>query len=131
MPTRQHNDYTPSADPETALLQRELHEAYQTLRALQRQLGKEQHRHAEAARAHAKTIENLAEAGRERALLREDRERWRERAEHAPLPFKIGGLTLDLTEAEIDAIRKAIARLHAADAERRRAWEAALDAREG
>lgn len=108
-------------------MQHELSEAYQTIRALQRQLAKEQQRHSEVVRAHKKTVANLAEAGRERGLLEEDRAQWRARAEHAPLPFKIGGLTLDLTPEEISAIRKALARLHHGDAERMRAWDAALD----
>ncbi|HNP71364.1 MAG TPA: hypothetical protein PKK15_09655 [Kouleothrix sp.] len=135
MPETHHEPYTPSPDPEVALLQRELSEAYKTIGALTRQLGKEQQRHAEIVRAHKKTIENLAEAGREHAALEQDLELWRSRAENAAVPFKIGGLTLDLTPDEARAIRKAMARLHhpdaGGDAERMKAWNAALDPLEG
>lgn len=127
MAERSNNHYTASDDPEIARLQHELSEAYQTIRALQRQLNKEQQRHNEVVRAHKKTVANLAEAGRERGELEHERDQWRTRAEFAPVPFKIGGLTLDLTTEEIDAIRKAITRLHHGDAERIRAWDSALD----
>lgn len=127
--------YIPSPDPETALLQHELGEAYKTIRALTRQLNKEQQRHDEILRAHKKTVANLAEAGREHTALEQDLRAWRSRAENAAVPFKIGGLTLDLTPDEVRAIRKAMARLHhpdaGGDAERMKSWNAALDPLEG
>src|SRR5215211_6981373 len=93
-------------DPDVAWLQRELSEAHKTIRTLLRQLSKQQERHAETARAYNKTVANLAEAGRESTLLEHDRDMWRARAEHATVPFKIGGLTLELSPDEISAIRK-------------------------
>ncbi len=126
------NPETPTPhDPDVALLQNELSEAHKTIRTLLRQLAKEQQRHAETVRAYDKTIANLAEAGRERTTLERERDMWRSRAEGAAVPFKIGGLTLELTPDEISAIRKAMARLHhpdaGGDAERMKDWNAALD----
>ncbi|MBK9942114.1 MAG: hypothetical protein U0Z44_20680 [Kouleothrix sp.] len=131
MPATNHEHYTPSADPETALLQHELSEAHKTIRALTRQLAKEQQRLLETSRAHKKTVVNLAEAGREQVSLAQDRDTWKARAERSGLPFTIGGLTLELTPEEAQAIHKALARLYQADAdgnaERLRAWDAALE----
>jgi hypothetical protein len=118
-------------DPDVALLQNELSEAHKTIRTLLRQLTKEQQRHAETVRAYDKTVANLVEAGRERTALERERDMWRSRAEGAAVPFKIGGLTLELTPDEVSAIRKAMARLHhpdaGGDAERMKDWNAALD----
>ena len=118
-------------DPDVAWLQQELSEAHKTIRTLLRQLDKEQRRHAETVRAYDKTVANLVEAGRENTALERERNMWRSRAEGGAMPFKIGGLTLELTPAEVSAIRKAMARLHHPDAggdlERMKAWNAALD----
>lgn len=122
-------------DPDVAWLQHELSEAHKTIRTLLRQLSKEQQRHAETVRAYDKTVANLVEAGRENTALERERNMWRARAEDSAMPFKIGGLTLDLTPAEVSAIRKAMARLHHPDAggdlERMKAWNSALDPLEG
>src|SRR5215213_4914752 len=92
-------------------LQNELNEALKTIRSLRRQLNKELQRQAETERAQNMTISNLADGGL--------------------TPFHVGGLTIDLTPAEVGAIRKAMARLHhpdtGGDAERMKAWNAALD----
>ena len=118
-------------DPEVVLLQRELSEAHKTIRTLLRQLSKQQERHAETVRAYDKTVANLVEAGRESTVLEQERDMWRARAECATMPFKIGGLTLELTPDEVRAIRKAMARLHhpdhGGDLERMKAWNSALD----
>lgn len=133
MPDTYHETYTPSPDPETALLQHELSEAHKTIRALMRQLNKEQQRHAETVRAQKKTIANMEEAGRERISLRNERAMWQARAEaeQVAMPFKIGGLTIDMTADEVEAIRKALARLYQPDTEsnteRLKTWNAALD----
>jgi len=114
-----------------AWLQNELNEALKTIRILRRQLNKELQRQAETERAQNMTISNLADAGREQVELRRERDMWRRRAAGNLTPFHIGGLTIDLTPAEIGAIRKAMARLHhpdtGGDAERMKAWNAALD----
>ncbi|HWQ13464.1 MAG TPA: hypothetical protein VNL77_11725, partial [Roseiflexaceae bacterium] len=107
--------YAPMAEHDVALLQRELEEAHKTIRTLLRQIGKEQARHAEIARAYDKTVANLVEITRENAQLERERDMWRARAEGSALPFKIGSATLELTPAEVSAIRKAMARLHHPD----------------
>ena len=121
----------PPADPDIALLQRELSEAHKTIRTLMRQLSKQQERHAETVRAYDKTVANLKEAGRESTQLEQERDMWRGRAENSTTPFKIGGLTLELSPDEVSAIRKAMARLHhpdhGGDLERMKAWNSALD----
>src|SRR5215211_3481977 len=94
-------EHTSPYDPDVAWLQHELSEAHKTIRTLLRQLSKEQQRHAETVRAYDKTVANLVEAGRENAALERERNMWRARAEDSAMPFKIGGLTLDLTPAEV------------------------------
>jgi CubicO group peptidase (beta-lactamase class C family) len=120
-----------STDADSAWLQKELDEAHKTIRSLLRQLSKEQQRHAETARAYNMTVANLVEASRENAALERERDMWKARAEEGLTPLTMGGLTLELTPAEISAIRKAMARLHhpdaGGDAERMKAWNAALD----
>ncbi len=112
-------------------LQHELAEAHATIRRLLRQISKEQSRYDEIARAYNKTVANLMEITRENALLEHERDMWKSRVDTAAMPFAIGGLRLDLTPAEVSAIRKAMARLHHPDAggdvERMKAWNAALD----
>lgn len=124
-------------DPATidpAWLLNELKEAHQTIRALLRQLRKEQDRHAEIARAYNKTVANLVEITRENVALERERDMWKARAESAmreQTTVKIGNIPFALTAAEISAIRKAMARLHhpdaGGDAERMKLWNAALD----
>ena len=121
----------PSSEADSAWLQKELDEAHKTIRSLLRQLSKEQQRHAETARAYNMTVANLVEASRENAALERERDMWKTRAEGGLTPLTVGGLTLELTQAEVSAIRKAMARLHhpdaGGDAERMKAWNAALD----
>ncbi|MFO7169060.1 MAG: hypothetical protein DIU80_013645 [Chloroflexota bacterium] len=121
----------PLTEQDIAWLQRELEESHKTIRSLLRQVSKEQARHAEIARAYEKTVANLMEITRENIQLERERDMWKARAERAALPFKIGGTTLELTPAEVSAIRKAMARLHhpdmGGDSERMKLWNAALD----
>ena len=121
----------PLSDGDLAWLQKELEEAHRTIRSLLRQLSKEQTRHAETARAYNLTVANLVEATRQSAQLEHDRDMWKARAEGTLTPLKIGGLMLELTAAEVSAIRKAMARIHhpdrGGDPERMKAWNAALD----
>jgi hypothetical protein len=125
----------PASESDSSWLQNELNEAHKTIRSLLRQLSKEQQRHAETARAYNMTVANLVEAGRENSMLSRDRDMWKARAEGMLTPLKIGGITLELTPTEVSAIRKAMARLHhpdaGGDAERMKAWNAALDPLEG
>jgi hypothetical protein len=128
-----HTTLLPDSDP--SLIQHELEEAHKTIRQLLRQINKEQARYDEIARAYNKTVANLTEVTRENAVLEHERNMWRARAEHTSPQYAIGGLTLDLTPDEVGAIRKAMARLHHPDAggnaERMKAWNAALDPLEG
>jgi len=79
---------------------------------------------------------------RENTVLTNDRDMWRHRAqrleaglsadpygEHSPID--VGALTGQLSDDEVNAIRKAMARLHhpdvGGDPERMKAWNAALD----
>lgn len=112
-------------------VQQDLAEAHATIHRLLRQITKEQARYDEVARAYNKTVANLMEVTRENAVIEHERDMWRARAEGVAGPVNLGGLTIDLTPAEVGAIRKAMARLHHPDAggnaERMKAWNAALD----
>ena len=114
--------------------QRELDEAQKTIRSLLRQISQEQARCSEISRAYHMTVANLVEVTRENATLAHERDLLKARVEGAPAPFKLGASTLELTPAEIGAIRKAIARLHHPDTggnpDRMKLWNAALDALE-
>jgi hypothetical protein len=121
----------PTSDGDPVLLQHELEEAHKTIRGLLRQIDKAQARYDEIARAYNKTVANLMEITRANAMLEHERDMWQARAEGKAAPCNIGVGTLELTPAEISAIRKAMARLHhpdaGGDAERMKAWNAALD----
>ncbi|MEI7642910.1 MAG: hypothetical protein WCJ55_01255 [Chloroflexales bacterium] len=128
---------------EYELLRRELAEAHVENRSLRRQLEKSLTAVTEAQRAHAKMVATLTETMRENMLLMNDREAWRHRAmrldaglsadlpdDHAP-PISVGGLASQISDDEVNAIRKAMARLHHPDVggnpDRMKAWNAALD----
>lgn len=112
-------------------LQNELQEAHKTIRTLLRQISKEQARLAETARAYNLTVANLVEATRENTELARERDMWKTRAEGIGQPLSIGSGIMELTPAEVSAIRKAMARLHhpdtGGDIERMKQWNAALD----
>lgn len=122
---------TTESEREFAQLQQELAEAHKTIRSLLRQISKEQARYSEIVRAYNMTVGNLVELTHENAVLERDRDLWKRRAEGAAMPFRLGGVVLELTPAEVGAIRKAMARLHhpdmGGDAERMKFWNAALD----
>jgi regulator of replication initiation timing len=97
---------------------------------------------AEALRAHTKMVETLTETMRENTALTIERDMWQARArraaaqaqaaEQVPVYDIRSSLEVaDITEAEVRAIRKAIARLHHPDAggnaERMKMWNASLD----
>jgi hypothetical protein len=127
---------------EYELLRHELSEAHAQNRSLRRQLEKSLAAVAEAQRAHAKMVSTLSETMRENTVLTNDRDMWRNRAQRLeaglsadpysePLPVDISVLAGHLSEEEINAIRKAMARLHHPDVggnpDRMKAWNAALD----
>ena len=114
-------------------LQNELAQAHGTIRTLMRQIKKEQDRHAEISRAYTKTVANLVEAMRENTALTRECELLRAQVNtqaNAADP-QLGTLDMQLTAAEVGAIRTAMARLHHPDAggdiERRKVWNATLD----
>lgn len=124
------------------LLQRELSEVHAQNRTLRRQLEKAIAAVAEAQRAHTKMVATLSETMRENMILTNDRDMWRNRAQRLdaglavesvdPLSvLDMRSLANNISEDEINAIRKAMARLHHPDvggnSERMKAWNAALD----
>lgn len=130
------------AEVECELLRRELAEAQQTLRGLRRQLDKALAAVSEAQRAHAKMVATLTETMRENTSLTHERDLWRHRAqrleagvsaepESGQPVIDITALAGQISEDEVNVIRKAIARLHHPDVggnpERMKAWNAALD----
>jgi hypothetical protein len=132
--TREYNRFHDPAqvfEGDPATLQHDLEEAHKTIRGLLRQIDKTQARYGEIARAYNKTVANLMEITRENALLEHERNMWHARAEGIAPPLNLGSGLPELTPAEISAIRKAMARLHhpdtGGDAERMKAWNAALD----
>ncbi|NWF81412.1 MAG: hypothetical protein HXY37_15420 [Chloroflexi bacterium] len=126
---------------EYELLRRELAEAQALNRGLRRQLEKALAAANEAQRAHAKMVATLTETMRENTSLAHERDAWRARAQRleagspgeagSTQPIDISGLAGQISEDEINAIRKAMARLHhpdlGGDPERMKAWNAALD----
>lgn len=118
-------------DIDLAWLQRELSEAQKNVRTLLRQLGKEQARNAELVRAYNLTVTNLMEVTRENTLLMRERDQWKTRAERGNRSFNFSHTTIELTPAEVSAIRKAMARLHhpdlGGDGERLKTWNTILD----
>lgn len=111
-------------------LQHELEEAQKEIRLLERQLRKERARHHEAARAHDLTVANLSEVSREQQELRRERDDLRSRAEGLTGSIRISDHLPALSIDEALAIRRAMARLYAAqgkDSERLKLWNALLD----
>lgn len=109
-------------------------EAQRTIRTLMRQISKEQARYNTLSRSYAQTVANLEAANRENFELERDRDMWKGRAEGKPPLGSALPIPMELTAAEVSAIRKAMARLHHPDAggdqERMQIWNATLDALE-
>jgi hypothetical protein len=126
---------------ELELLRRELNDAHALIRSLRRQLEKALAAAQEAQRAHAKMVETLTETMRENTILCHERDMWRARAQRleaslheeqrSKAVIDISSLAGQISEDEVNAIRKAMARLHhpdvGGDPERMKAWNAALD----
>ena len=113
------------------MLESDLAEAQAQVRRLTRELKKEQQRLAETAEAYTKTVANLVRTVHENTVLRYENERLKQRMprqaeQEVPRLFDFA-----LTQIEIAAIRKAIARLHhpdvGGDPARMQAWNVALD----
>lgn len=110
-----------------AMLQHELEEAEQTIRSLTRQVSREHTLCTQVATSYNRVVAELVQVSRANAEIERERDMWRQKAER-------GGEhagKLNLTPAEVRAIRKAIARLHhpdtGGDAERMKLWNAVLD----
>lgn len=139
------SSHPPSRDPSSPLrlgeqelprsqtvseLQRQIVEAQTTIRRLNRELAKEQARHAETTEAYTKTVRNMVEIARENAILTHELERLR-RSSRPAQTISLSQLDLDITSNEAKAIRKAMARLHhpdvGGDEQRMKVWNALLD----
>ena len=111
-------------------LQRQLVEAQTTIRRLNRELAKEQARHAETTEAYTKTVNNMVQIARENALLSHELERFKRSARATPA-VSLSYPDLEITSNEAKAIRKAMARLHhpdvGGDEQRMKVWNALLD----
>ena len=126
--------------PEYELLCRELAEVQAITRGLRRQLEKALSAANEAQRAHAKMVATLTETMRENTTLAHERDLWRTRAQRldqglGPEPscsrIDLTALADQISTDEVNAIRKAMARLHhpdvGGDPERMKIWNATLD----
>ena len=113
----------------TELLQRELDEAQRMIRTLMRRLADEQQQQQQTQRAYEQMKQNIIEINREHVQIERERDMWRMRAERQ------GVITYDtfplLKTDEVNAIRRAMARLHhpdhGGDTERLKQWNKFLD----
>ena len=113
----------------TELLQRELDEAQRMIRTLMRKLADEQQQQLQTRQAYEQMKQNIIEINREHTIAERERDLWRMRAEqHGFATFD----TLPTLRAdEVNAIRRAMARLHhpdqGGDTERMKQWNKYLD----
>lgn len=113
----------------TELLQRELDEAQRMIRTLMRRLADEQQQQLQTRQAYEQMKQNIIEMNREHIQTERERDMWRLRAEqHAPMCNDQFPL---LKADEVNAIRRAMARLHhpdhGGDTERMKQWNKFLD----
>lgn len=110
-------------------VQQQLEEAQAMIRRLNRELSKEQTRHAETTQAYNKTVSNMVLVARENAMLTHELERLKRHTR--AMPDADVRLPLAITPDEAKAIRKAMARLHhpdvGGDELRMKQWNAVLD----
>jgi hypothetical protein len=111
------------------LLQRELDEAHRTIRALMRRLAEEQDQQRKTYHAYEQMKQNIIEINREQAMVERERNMWRMRAEQQGM-ISSDNLPV-LTSDEINAIRRAMARIHhpdrGGDIDRMKLWNKLLD----
>lgn len=111
------------------LLKHEINEAHRTIRVLMRRISSEQEQQAKTRHAYEQMKQNIIEMNREYAIVEREREMWRMRAEQAGIHWNDQLPSLD--EAEINAIRRAMARLHhpdqGGDSNRMKQWNKLLD----
>lgn len=116
-------------DDATELLQRELEEAQRTIRTLMRRLADEQQQQLQTRQAYEQMKQNIVEINREQAVVERERDLWRMRAEQQG--FATSDNFPPLKGDEVNAIRRAMARLHhpdhGGDTERMKMWNKFLD----
>lgn len=136
MPDQAFNQPTAATSQNYLELLAELEALNAENRKLRRQLHKAEQAVAEARRAHAKMVETLTETMRENTALSIERDMWKGRVQRGSYVTDEGEIRElagigQITEAEINAIRKAMARLHhpdaGGDAERMKRWNVTLD----
>lgn len=111
------------------LLKHEINEAHRTIRVLMRRISSEQEQQAKTQHAYEQMKQNIIEMNREYAVVEREREMWRMRAEQSGIHWN--DQLPHLNEAEINAIRRAMARLHhpdqGGDSNRMKQWNKLLD----
>jgi len=111
------------------LLKHEINEAHRTIRVLMRRITSEQEQQAKTQHAYEQMKQNIIEMNREYAVVEREREMWRMRAEQSSIHWNDQLPYLD--DAEINAIRRAMARLHhpdhGGDSNRMKQWNKLLD----
>jgi len=111
------------------LLKHEINEAHRTIRVLMRRITSEQEQQAKTQHAYEQMKQNIIEMNREYAVVEREREMWRMRAEQSSIHWNDQLPYLD--DAEINAIRRAMARLHhpdhGGDSDRMKQWNKLLD----
>ncbi len=111
------------------LLKHEINEAHRTIRVLMRRITSEQEQQAKTQHAYEQMKQNIIEMNREYAVVEREREMWRMRAEQSGIHWNDQLPHLD--DAEINAIRRAMARLHhpdhGGDSNRMKQWNKLLD----
>jgi hypothetical protein len=111
------------------LLKHEINEAHRTIRVLMRRISSEQEQQAKTQHAYEQMKQNIIEMNREYAVVEREREMWRMRAEQTGIHWN--DQLPRLNDAEINAIRRAMARLHhpdhGGDSNRMKQWNKLLD----
>jgi uncharacterized protein (DUF3084 family) len=123
--------FTPELPRDPAHARKDLEQARQTIAQLKQQIQKEQARYEEIASSYNQIVSQLVAITHNNLILEHERDAWQAQAQGNTTHFEIGTGALTLSNAEISAIRKAIARLHhpdrGGDSERLKQWNAALD----
>jgi hypothetical protein len=125
-----HNDFSTRKETDIVeLLKHEIAEAHRTIRALMRKIDATQEQQARTQHAYEQMKQNIIEMNREHTLVEREREMWRMRAEQSG--FEWGDQMPNLSSDEINAIRRAMARLHhpdhGGDSNRMKQWNKLLD----
>lgn len=116
-------------------LRRELAAAHKTIGELRRRGTALQRSYDDLLRAYRMTVANLVQRTAECTALERERDDWRCQAQERSTESAFTAGSMVMSDAEIAAVRKAMARLHhpdtGGDPERMKAWNAVLDVMEG